>query len=74
MMLQQKGGEWHYAGAGIKRGDPSPICWWKEKDAKAFRVIYGDLKIGDMPLEDMAKLQESVKKINAETSASTARR
>ncbi|MCE5230359.1 hypothetical protein LLG95_12310 [bacterium] len=74
MMLQQKGGEWHYAGAGIKRGDPSPIAWWKEKDAKSWRVIYGDLKIGDMPLEDMAKLQESVKKINAQTSTTATRR
>jgi outer membrane lipoprotein-sorting protein len=46
---QQKiDGEWGYAGDGIRLGETSaPICWWKSKGSGTYRVIYGDLSIGD---------------------------
>lgn len=42
------GGEFVYAGEGVKLGDKAaPILWYKAKDAKAYRVIYGDLHVED---------------------------
>jgi outer membrane lipoprotein-sorting protein len=50
-MFQMKfmqGGEFVYAGEGIKLGDKAtPILWYKAKDAKVYRVIYGDLHVED---------------------------
>ncbi|MCX5635387.1 MAG: hypothetical protein NTW55_06090 [Planctomycetota bacterium] len=41
-------GEWGYAGDGIRLGETNePICWWKSDDTGTYRVIYGDLSIGD---------------------------
>jgi len=40
------GGEFVYAGEGVKLGDKdTPVLWYKAKDAKTYRVIYGDLHI-----------------------------
>ena len=51
MMFQMKamqGGEFVYAGEGVKLGDKAPpILWYKAKDAKTYRVIYGDLHVED---------------------------
>jgi len=39
---------WWYAGNGVRLGEADkPICWWKKDDAKTYRVIYGNLHIGD---------------------------
>jgi len=44
----QKEGEFVYAGAGVKLGDKAtPILWYKAKDAKSYRVVYGDLHVED---------------------------
>lgn len=51
MLFQIKtmqGGEFVYAGDGVKLGDnATPILWYKAKDAKTYRVIYGDLHVED---------------------------
>jgi outer membrane lipoprotein-sorting protein len=51
MLFQVKtmqGGEFVYAGDGVKLGDKAtPIAWYKAKDAKTYRVIYGDLHVED---------------------------
>jgi hypothetical protein len=42
------GGSWGYAGSGVELGEANePICWWKSENTGAYRVIYGDLSIGD---------------------------
>ena len=47
-------GTWHYAGDGVRLGDADvPICWWKPEDSDGYRVIYGDLSIGDAAVEDL---------------------
>lgn len=68
--VEERGGEWHYAGKGVKFGEARPVCWWKQKKSDTtWRVIYGDLTIGDMPQEDMAKFLDSIKRIDNATSA-----
>ncbi len=48
IMILSAGGEFVYAGEGVKLGDKAtPILWYKAKDAKAYRVIYGDLHAED---------------------------
>ena len=45
---QKVGGSWGYAGSGVELGEANePICWWKSENTGAYRVIYGDLSIGD---------------------------
>ncbi|MHC4571786.1 MAG: hypothetical protein ACYS0C_06900 [Planctomycetota bacterium] len=47
-------GTWRYAGDGVRLGDADvPICWWKPEDSDSYRVIYGDLSIGDAVAEDL---------------------
>lgn len=42
--------DWHYAGSGVKLGDASKaIFWYQPKDAQNYRVIYGDLRVEDVP-------------------------
>jgi hypothetical protein len=39
---------WWYAGGGVKLGEADKaICWWKQKDSTTYRVVYGNLHIGD---------------------------
>jgi outer membrane lipoprotein-sorting protein len=46
--LQQDGGKFEYFGGGVTVGDKTPpIAWWQPKDAKAYRVLYGDLRVED---------------------------
>ncbi len=41
-------GQWHYAGKGVKLGDGNtPIFWYQPQNSTTWRVIYGDLSIGD---------------------------
>ncbi len=50
------GDSWHYAGKGVKLGDKTtPVCWYKPKDSKTYRVVYGDLSIKDVAEEDLPK-------------------
>ncbi len=40
---------WHYMGKGKHVGNSNePICWWKEKGSKMFRIMYGDLHVEDI--------------------------
>jgi hypothetical protein len=46
----------HYAGAGVKLGDAGKaIFWYRPKDAKTYRVIYGDLSVKDVAPENLPK-------------------
>jgi hypothetical protein len=39
---------WWYAGNGASLGEADKvICWWKQKDSETYRVISGNLHIGD---------------------------
>lgn len=47
-------GSWKYLGKGVKLGDKSRIvCWYKPRDSKTYRVIYGDLSVKDVAAEDL---------------------
>lgn len=51
-------GSWGYAGDGVWLGDAGrPICWWKPEDSETWRVIYGDLSVGDS--QEAPVLQEA---------------
>jgi len=55
-MLENQGGKWHYAGAGVKLGDAdTPIFWYQPKGSDTYRVIYGDLSVKDVAPEDLPK-------------------
>lgn len=44
--------QWHYAGSGVKLGDAAtPIFWYRPKDAQTYRVLYGDLRVEDVPAD-----------------------
>lgn len=44
--LLTKEADWHYAGKGVSIGAAEkPIFWYRPKDAKTFRVIYGDFSV-----------------------------
>lgn len=50
--------DWHYAGKGVKPGDPTtPIAWWKPSDSETYRVIYADFSIGDVAADDLPKTE-----------------
>ena len=54
--LYETGGQWHYAGAGVKLGDASKaVYWYKPKNSENWRVIYGDLSVKDVAPEDLPK-------------------
>lgn len=43
-----KSADAHYAGKGVKRGEPDrPIFWYKPEGKKTYRVIYADLSVKD---------------------------
>jgi outer membrane lipoprotein-sorting protein len=49
---------WHYNGQVIKPGNSdTAIFWYKPNGAKTYRVIYGDLTIEDIGLEDLHLLE-----------------
>ena len=44
----------YYAGAGVKLGDAeTAVFWYKPKNSKTYRVIYGDLRIEDVAEDDL---------------------
>ena len=46
--------DWHYAGQGVTMDDTdTPIFWYKPADSPSYRVIYGDLTVEDVMLEDL---------------------
>jgi len=47
-------GKWYYRGKGVKLGDAqTPIFWYRPKDSQTYRVIYGDLHVEDVTLENL---------------------
>jgi len=57
-------GKWYYAGKGVKLGDSGKaIFWYRPKDSKTYRVIYGDLSVKDVSADN---LPGPVEKENAE--------
>jgi len=43
-----------YAGDGVTLGDAAtPILWWKPKESETYRVVYGDLLVGDANAEEL---------------------
>lgn len=54
---QKVDGSWGYAGKGVRLGDADrAICWWKPESSEVYRVIYGDLSVGNV--SEMPKPQE----------------
>ena len=56
MFAQQRkvDGTWRYAGEDVRLGDADiPVCWWKPEGSDIYRVIYGDLSIGDLSADDL---------------------
>jgi outer membrane lipoprotein-sorting protein len=52
----------HYAGKGVSLGAAdTPIFWYRPKDAKQGRVIYGDLSVKDVPLDQLPPDPEAKK-------------
>ena len=48
--------DWHYVGKDVKLGDgEAPICWYKPTGSQMYHVIYGDLTIESVRLEDLPK-------------------
>jgi outer membrane lipoprotein-sorting protein len=42
--------DWHYAGAGVKKGDAGKaVFWYHAKDSGSYRVVYADLHVADVP-------------------------
>jgi outer membrane lipoprotein-sorting protein len=48
--------DWHYVGKDVKLGDAeSPVCWYRPEGSETYRVIYGDLRVEDVPPEKLPK-------------------
>lgn len=53
---QSSDSDWHYVGEDIKFGDAEKtICWYRPEGSETYRVIYGDLSVKDVSLEDLPK-------------------
>ena len=47
-IINTRGDDWHYAGAGVRLGDANmPVFWYQPKGSETYRVIYGDLHVED---------------------------
>jgi hypothetical protein len=47
-------GKWYYRGKGVQLGAAeTPIFWYRPKDSAAYRVIYGDLRVEDVPADKL---------------------
>lgn len=61
MFVQQRKveGNWGYAGDRVRLGEAeSAICWWKPEGSEIYRVIYGDLSVGDSAEVPLAEVNE----------------
>lgn len=55
MSDSEKGTKWHYAGKGIKLGEPGkPILWYQPRGSVYYRVFDADLSIRNVPLDQAA--------------------
>ncbi|MHC4173139.1 MAG: zf-HC2 domain-containing protein [Planctomycetota bacterium] len=55
-ILETGGGDWHYAGNGVKLGDAGKaIFWYQPQGSQTYRVIYGDLSVKDVAQENLPK-------------------
>ena len=53
-------GTWHYQGKGVRLGDAlTAVCWYRPDGAATFRVVFGDLSVHDVALEDLPKQSPS---------------
>ncbi|MCU0914300.1 MAG: hypothetical protein MUC88_07050 [Planctomycetes bacterium] len=47
-------GKWYYRGKGVRLGAADkPIFWYRPKGSETYRVIYGDLHVGDAARENL---------------------
>lgn len=47
-------GTWKYLGQGVELGDKSRIvCWYQPKGSRTYRVVYGDLSVNDVAVDDL---------------------
>jgi outer membrane lipoprotein-sorting protein len=55
-IIDTRGDDWHYVGAGVKLGDANmPVFWYQPKGSETYRVIYGDLHVEDVAPENLPK-------------------
>jgi hypothetical protein len=55
-IIDTRGDDWHYAGSGVKLGDADKaIFWYQPKGSQTYRVIYGDLSVKDVTVENLPK-------------------
>jgi hypothetical protein len=53
-IIDTRGDDWKYAGAGVKLGDASKaIFWYQPKGSQTRRIIYGDLTVKDVAPENL---------------------
>lgn len=58
MMLFAQHSEAYYAGKGVKLGEADKaVFWYKPKNSKTYKVIYGDLSIKDVAEKDLPQKQ-----------------
>ena len=54
-----EGGEFKYLGNGVKVGEAEKVvCYFRKKGAERYGAIYGDLRVGELSAEEVAKLGE----------------
>lgn len=59
-LLMQVHPKAHYAGKGVRLGDKeTAIFWFKPRDSKTYKVIYGDLRIEDVAEEDLPETDQA---------------
>ena len=73
MMLLDMHPSAQYAGQGVKLGDGTkPVFWYKPgSDSQAYRVIYGDLSVKDVPTDELpeaAQAEKSARRLGLRTS------
>ena len=50
---------WNYDSEGVQFGDSDmPLCWWEVENSDNYQVIFGDLSISEITLEELEKLLE----------------
>jgi outer membrane lipoprotein-sorting protein len=55
-IIDTRGDDWRYVGAGVKLGDASKaVFWYRPEGSATYRVIYGDLSVKDVAPEDLPK-------------------
>jgi hypothetical protein len=53
-IIDKRGDDWKYVGAGVKLGDASKaVFWYRPEGSQTYRVIYGDLTVKDVTSEDL---------------------